>query len=100
METKFFNEICSSIETYVMNSCDKNRSHWYVGITRNPQQRLFSEHQVNQNGLWIYNVTNNTREARLIESTMLDLGYSGGTGGGDEDAIYVYCYLKTKNTAE
>ena len=36
--------------------------------------------------------------ARSVEKTFLDHGCDGGTGGGDDDAIYVYAYLKTSET--
>jgi len=36
--------------------------------------------------------------ARNVEKALLDLGCDGGTGGGGDDAIYVYAYLKTSVT--
>ena len=36
--------------------------------------------------------------ARNVEKELIAYGCDGGTGGGDDDATYVYAYLKTSVT--
>lgn len=75
---------------------------WYAGIATNPKQRLFNEHNVKENGLWICtkNPCATDTIARQIEKTLLNLGFDGGTGGGDSSTKHVYVYKKTPYTIE
>lgn len=76
-------------------------SVWTVGITGNPQNRLFIDHGVNrQIDPWIYIPTVSAAVARNIESYFVNrLGTDGGTGGGDENSDYVYAYKKGSHTS-
>ena len=77
------------------------QSSWYVGIAANARKRLFDEHNVREEkGKWIYKTADNSQEARDAESTLLDYGFDGGPGGGDESTNQVYAYLKTQSTRE
>lgn len=74
-------------------------SIWYVGITENIDQRLFGDHNVPKKDHWfIYRKAYSVADARTIEKSFLDYGCDGGMGGGDEDAVFVYAYLKTSIT--
>ena len=74
-------------------------SKWYCGITENIQNRLFGDHKVPKKDHWyVYRQCVNNNAARSVEKTLLDKGCDGGTGGGDDDADYVYAYLKTSLT--
>lgn len=79
-----------------MQKCGGPASAWTVGITGNPQNRLFVDHGVNrQADSWIYIPTVSAAVARNIESYFVNqLGADGGTGGGDENSNYVYAYKK------
>lgn len=71
-------------------------SSWYAGITENASTRLFNDHNVSKdNGWWIYRNCTSSTAARNVEKQLLNDGCNGGTGGGDNDATYVYAYLKT-----
>ena len=74
-------------------------SSWYCGITENIENRLFRDHNVPKKDHWfIHRRCINNDAARNAEKALLDKGCDGGAGGGDEDADYVYAYLKTSVT--
>lgn len=93
-------KIVNDFLTY-MNKNNKSANAWYVGITSNIQERLFNEHKVNKNGVWIYQNDISEQTARNVESYFIDTEKTqGGTGGGDEDINAVYAYLITSETVE
>lgn len=74
-------------------------SDWYIGVTSEPQERLFNEHNVDkENGVWIYEECENSDIAREIEEYFIRLGTDGGSGGGDYTTKFVYAYKKTAYT--
>ena len=74
---------------------------WYVGITSDPDRRLFRDHQVDkQNGPWIHGAAASNAEARSIERQLMALGCKGGSGGGDAESVYVYAYRINMHTKE
>lgn len=77
-------------------------SDWYVGIATAPRERLFNDHNVDeQNGRWIYRACESSAAAREIEDYFVNtLGTDGGLGGGDELTKSVYAYKKTSYTKE
>ena len=78
-----------------------NYSEWYVGIASNPRDRLFSDHNVNENNdAWIYRDVGSSNAARQVETYFLDLGCQGGSGGGDYSTRYVYAYKIDSHTVE
>ncbi len=76
------------------------KSSWYVGITQNIEQRLFGDHKVQKENAWYaFREAMNSTEAREIEKYFIEtIGTDGGTGGGDNDASWVYAYKKTSQT--
>ena len=100
--TVVFNEkekkIASEIVTYVEKE-GSNKSSWYLGIASNPKDRLFKDHNVSENGWWIYSDAETHVSARNIENYLLNsYGFDGGTGGGDYTTKFVYAYRKTHTT--
>ena len=92
-------EIIKEIEDYV-NKCGGFSSSWYIGITEDPGDRLFNEHNVSEKeGIWIYRTTSSSEIARNVEQHFLGLGMDGGSGGGDYLSKAVYCYQKTYLTS-
>ncbi len=90
--------IINAINEYILNTKCK-KSDWYVGITSNPEHRLFSEHNVNKNnGQWIYKKATSDSVARAIEKEYINAGCDGGDGGGGSDSVYIYAYLKLQGT--
>lgn len=90
--------IISEINAHAAKS-GRVRADWYVGIATDVEKRLFVEHNVDRNGWWIYRKADSERAAREAEAELLELGYDGGTGGGDCPK-YVYAYLKGPNTRQ
>lgn len=76
-------------------------SSWYVGIAADPEKRLYEDHNVDENGLWIWREAENSNIAREIEEYFIEtLGTDGSTGGGDYTTKFVYTYKKTTYTNE
>lgn len=93
--------IVVEIERYINNCTGKYYSDFYVGISKDPKDRLFNEHKVDQkNGCWKYLKAIDIENARDAEKTLLQKGMKGGDGGGDETSVYVYCYQITPSTKE
>ena len=70
------------------------KDKWYVGITNDVKERLFSFHNVKEKiGAYICVSTSSSKTAHEIEEYLLDeYGFDGGTEGGKDDTIYVYAY--------
>lgn len=91
-------EIITAINKYVSVAGGALNS-WYVGITKNPDNRLFNEHNVDKsNGIWIHCPADSNEIARNVESFFLRQGMDGGPGGGDWESRYVYSYKKGYET--
>jgi len=86
----------------IKNHINKNGgsySDWYVGIAKNPRDRLFQDHNVRQSGeAWIFRQAESETIARQIEDYFVNtLGTDGGTGGG-VSPDHVYAYKKTSHS--
>lgn len=93
-------EIITAIATHV-RACGGHVSNWYVGVSGNARDRLFSGPGVSETGdSWIYRQAPNSTIARAIEDYFLRQGMDGGPGGGDHTCTYVYAYRKTAYTRE
>jgi predicted GIY-YIG superfamily endonuclease len=80
--------IVSDITDYVGTD---TKSTWYVGIATNAKNRLFNDHSVDEkNGKWMYRTVDSESAARAAEKSLHDLGFDGGTGGGDASTKMVY----------
>jgi hypothetical protein len=75
-------------------------SEWYVGIAKDPKQRLFKDHNVNEDtDKWIHVGASSSTVARNVEDYFVSkLGTDGGSGGGDSSTIHVYAYRKNSHT--
>lgn len=74
---------------------------WYAGVTSDPQRRLFREHRVDRNdAAWIFAKAPSDDDARAVERYLVEKGAKGGSGGGDESAVYAYAYRITWSTEE
>lgn len=88
-------EIINAINEYLQESVKEHYQDYYIGITSDVEERLFGAHKVpKDNYWWIYCPADTEEIAREVEKYFLDLGMSGGTGGGtgDGDVRIVYCY--------
>ncbi len=86
--------------TDYINRCGGSSAIWYVGRATNPRDKLFNDHNVQEEGgAWIYRDAGSESQARSIEKYFLDLGSCGGFSGGD-NPTYVYAYKITRTTRE
>jgi len=98
---KNYDTIIMEIDKHISLSGKRYYSDFYIGITKNIQQRLFGDHNVSkENSWWIYRTAESSDVARLVEKHYLELGMRGGTGGGDDDSCVIYCYVVTPTTVE
>jgi hypothetical protein len=68
---------------------------WYIGVTNDPRQRLFDEHQVDyQNDAWIYRIASSEGEALQVQAYFLEFGLAEGEEGWQRGACVVYAYRK------
>jgi len=94
-------EILAEIKSYIdKNSGSYNYTNWYVGISKNPMDRLFNGHGVKEkDDLWIWRQASSPDAARKIESYFMNiLKTDGGAGGEEEEADWVYAYSKNSYT--
>ena len=98
-------KIISDIENYIKKK-ENNFPKWYVGITKNVEQRL-KEHKVIASDLYIHAESENEDSAREIEKYFTEgrapmYKTKGAPGGGskDERTVFVYAYKTTKYTEE
>lgn len=75
---------------------------WYVGVASDPRDRLFRHHRVNEAaGDWAYEEAESAKAARRIARSFHDgAGFAGDVDESDPNALYVYIYLKTRDTRE
>ncbi len=72
---------------------------WYVGITDNPERRLYEQHRVDrQDRRTVCVNAGSFMRAREIEEYFLKLGTAGGGGGGTTESTFVYAYYRTERT--
>ena len=80
---------------------DGKFSDWYVGISQNPEHRLFTQHKVSkQSGTWSYTPLTKQKIARAFEQVLIAFGCKGGGGGSDNELLSVYAYKITQYTDE
>jgi hypothetical protein len=77
-------------------------SEWYAGVASDPRERLFKHHRVDEaSGAWAFEPTESAQDARrLAKSFHSGGGFDGELGDDDPAAVYVYIYLKTKDTKQ
>ncbi len=65
---------------------------WYVGVTSDPKERLFTDHGVKEGGGWFHRPCDSSADARAIEEYFLK------TRGMDCATYHVYAYEKRDHT--
>lgn len=93
--------IIDAIKNLIKNN-GGNYSEFYVGIAKDPEDRLFNYHDVDKaSGIYDYWEAYDDESAREVEKYCIDtLGTKGGGGGGDENSDNVYAYKITPDTDE
>lgn len=96
-----YHEIIEKVDQHLNKSGKNYYSEFYIGITNEPERRLFNEHGVSkEESWWIYIPANNAATARKVEQYYLNKGMRGGNGGGNDNSIFVYCYIVTPTTVD
>ncbi|MFH1637874.1 MAG: hypothetical protein ABIB71_05600 [Candidatus Woesearchaeota archaeon] len=91
-------EIIHEIKTY-MESGGGSSDKWYVGVTDNPEYRLFKQHNLDKfYDFWIVRNAENQEKARDIEKYFVEKLKTLGTTDGNNGATYVYAYKKNRHT--
>ncbi len=92
-------QIIADVKDYIQKKGDEYRA-WYCGISNDPRSRLFSDHNVTEEGgRWIFRKASSDEVAREVESHFVNVcGTDGGRGGGDYTSTCVYAYKKTPST--
>lgn len=79
---KNYDTIIKEIDAHLSKSGRRYYSDFYIGITKDVEQRLFGDHNVSKdNSWWIYRTAETNEIARAVEKHYLDLGMRGGQGG-------------------
>ncbi|MDE0123736.1 MAG: hypothetical protein OXN97_04075 [Bryobacterales bacterium] len=92
--------ILTEIFQYV-SSRSGDLEDWCVGVTSDPERRLFEDHRVNRgHGLWTFKWAETAQDARAVERELLRMGFWGATWGADRTSRCVYCYAITTRTRE
>ena len=82
---------------------DKNYvvQDFFVGLTNNPQKRLFLEHKVDKNdGVYAYVEAQSSGEAKEAYNELFKMDMNGVPVRGKADGKYVYCYHINGQTVE
>jgi len=76
-------------------------TNWYVGITNNPMDMLYTKHKVEEKAdeLWIAQLTSSYQIAKEIEEHFVKLGAKSVTVAEDETAKWIYAYKATEYTS-
>ena len=98
MEAKKAQDVYDSIVAYIKEKGGEY-SDWYAGIASDWEERLVVDHKVaREHQWWIAHQCHTNASARGVEDALIKLGCDGAPGGGGEDTIYVYAYLKSAVT--
>lgn len=93
--------VAKDIIAYIRKS-NTPLTEWYVGITEDPQARVFDEHRVNKDvDYWIYRECFTAEAARRVERCLIaTYETDGGSEEGDDASRFVYAYKKERHTRE
>jgi predicted GIY-YIG superfamily endonuclease len=86
-------EFADQFSAYIKNNGDSPKD-WYVGVTSNPERRLFEDHKIKKDSdTYIYDNAGSEESARTIKEYLIKtLGTRGYVGDEDSKKIWVYAY--------
>lgn len=91
-------QLLSILKQYVMKD-GEGYAAWYVGVCRDPRERLFKEHRVTESGeLWLYRRVANPETAEAVEDLFVNRYGADGRPGTEENPTYIYAYKKAPGT--
>ena len=72
---------------------------YFIGIAQRPKIRLQAHFALDVKAMSVQ--ADDVKSAKRIVSYFInDIGTDGGSGGGNDDSKYLYCYKKGMNTIE
>jgi hypothetical protein len=91
---KFLNIIIMEILEFIYQEGGDPKT-WHIGVTHDPRQRLFDEHEVDyQSDAWIYRTAASEGEALQVQAYFSEFGLAEGEEGWQRGACTVYAYRK------
>ena len=91
---KLFNIIIMEILEFIYREGGDPET-WHIGVTNDPRQRLFDEHQVDYlNDAWIYRTATSEGEALQVQAYFLEFRLTEGEEGWQPGTCAVYAYRK------
>jgi hypothetical protein len=91
---KFINNITMEILEFIYREGGDPKT-WYSGVTHDPRQRLFDEHEVDyQSDARVYRIAASEGEALQVQSYFPEFGLAVGEEGWRRGACAVYAYRK------
>ena len=76
------------------------KGSWYVGISKDPQKKLFKQHGVDKaKDFWVYDYSVDVTEGLRVIDRLLMSGYDG-EAPHSPDGTGVYMYQKRSHTKE
>ncbi len=93
------------IAEVILNKIVKEKDYvvqdFFVGLTDNPQKRLFLEHKVDkEEGVYVYMEADSAKEAQKAYKELFTLDMNGAPVNTNKDSKYVYCYHINGQTEE
>ena len=92
-----YNTVIKRIETY-MSKFEGDYTDWYIGITKDLDERLFDVHKVEENGIWISFGADTEEVAKKVEEYFLNKKTDGNPTQLEENVRIVYVYKKNAKT--
>lgn len=90
-----YNKIIDKINEFCKKAKVNDVRKVYIGITKDPERRLFNEHKITDEGYcWTCIEAEDVDTAREAELHFIRMGMEGGPGGGDNKTKFVYCFYK------
>ena len=91
-------DIVADINAFIQQ-CGGANPDWYVGVSADVEERLFSYHKVSRNfDSWIYRHADTSEIARTVEKAYITMGCDGVLSEPEAGAHLVYAYRKSVNT--
>ena len=92
-----YNTVIKRIETY-MSKFEGDYTDWYIGITKDLDERLFDVHKVEENGIWISFGADTEEVVKKVEEYFLNKKTDGNPTPLEENVRIVYVYKKNAKT--
>ncbi len=74
-------QVFATLSNYI-NGNGGQFSQWHAGISSDPRQRLFNDHNVDEHrDAWAYDFCPSDSDARAVEEALIHTGCKGGGGG-------------------